>query len=282
MAEDRSNSKSGKIRVRRTVAAQSQDGRRDTHHAVRISQRGVRRTRIHQPEGGSEIEGANVSLKGAANPGDTLRVEVGETVPVTCQVKPDGLWAMPELALPPGTHEVNVVNVSHPSQSASVRLHIFALRPISVVAPLPGETLEAKLVEVTGKACPERLVCLRLGRSTLTERADSRGSFRFRDVELTRWGDQRLSLFYAEDPGQGAVDLELHWPGLDLPSLVDPVTRAQLEPGADVVRRTGCYTYCYRATWNRLRRCPRCAESTDFWERTAASFHTPRGDLRVR
>ena len=282
MAEGQHNSKSGRIRVKRTATTQSHDGRGDAHNAVRISQRGVRRTRIHHPEDGSEIEGASVSLHGAANPGDTLRVEVGETNQVTCQVKPDGLWAMPELSLPPGTHDVRVANVSHPAQSATVRLHISALRPISVVAPLAGETLEAKLVEVTGKACPERLICLRLGRTTLTERADTRGSFRFRDVELTRWGEQRLTLFYAEDPGHGTADLVLHWPGLDLPSLVDPVTRAQLEPGADVVRCSSCYTYCYRATWNRLRRCPRCTGSTDFWERTAATFHTPRGNLRVR
>jgi hypothetical protein len=148
-----------------------------------------------------------------------------------------------------------------------------------VVAPLQGETLEAQRLEIIGKASPRLLVCLRVDQTTLTERADDRGSFRFKDVELTNWGEQRLHLYYGEDPGQGAADLVVHWPGLDLPSIVDPVTRARLEPGADVVRCGSCHTYCYRLTWSRFGRCPRCGVDTQIVERSDPSFHTPRAHM---
>ena len=120
-----------------------------------------------------------------------------------------------------------------------------------------------------------------MGRKTLTERAGESGSFRFTDVELPAWGDQKLMLYYAEAPSQGNVDISVRWPGLDLPALVDPVTRSPLKPGADIVRCSNCYTYCYRSTWVRVGKCPRCDVSGDYWTRTAPIFHTPRANLRM-
>ena len=225
------------------------------------------------------MEGRTVKLSGRANPGDTLRLEGVGVKGVSCKAASDGVWSMPEVELAPGEHILTVVDVAHPHRAAEVSFTISALRPIVVNSPLDGETLEAKIFEVTGKASQGRLVCFRLGQKTSTVRCDGHGSFRFKEVELTSWGSQRLLFYYAEDPRQGATELALHWPGLDLPSLVDPVTRARLEPGADVVRCDTCYTYCYRATWNRLRTCPRCIESGSFWERSNPQFHTPRIDL---
>ena len=275
MSHDRSGRK---IRISRpgTAPRRTSGG---PGQAIRVSHKPVRPVAIHYPVDGATVEATSVSMTGSANPGDTLRLEGPDLTSVTCKVSRDGSWAMPEVVLSSGSHALSVVDTDHPSKSARVQFLVSALRPISIVAPLQGETLEARLLELTGKASPQRLVCLRLGRTTLTERADGRGSFRFRDVELTKWGTQRISLYYAEDPSQGASELILHWPGLDLPSQVDPVTRAHLEPGADVVRCVNCYTYCYRATWNQLRRCPRCADSTEYWQRSATKFHTPRREL---
>ena len=276
MAIDRPHKKSTSIRVNRSNPRlrQREDG--NSRQGIRVSRKIVRPIRIGYPMGGAEIEAATVSLRGTANPGDTLQLE---GTGVTCKVNADGSWAMPGVHLRSGDQELAVVDVEHPSQTATVSVFVSPLPAISIIAPLQGETLEARFIEVTGKASPQRLVCLRLGRTVRTERAGARGSFRFADVELTDWGQQRLALYYAEDPSHGAPELVVHWPGLDLPSLVDPVTRAQLEPGADVVRCSGCYTYCYRATWDRLRKCPRCAEPTGPWARSAPRFHTPRKDL---
>ena len=221
-----------------------------------------------------------MALRGTAHPGDRLRLEGDGIEPATCKVNSDGSWEMDEFRLPSGAHMLKVVSLDHDGQNATLSIAVSALRPIAVVSPLQGETLEEKRIEVTGKASPDKLVCLRFGHTTLTERADSRGSFRFKDVELTTWGEQRPMLHYAEDPGQGAIELVVYWPGLDLPSLVDPLTRSRLRPGADVVRCSGCYTYCYRATWNRLNRCPRCDLPERFWERPDPKFHTPRVELR--
>jgi len=230
---------------------------------------------------GAKLQFATVSLSGTANPGDTLRLEGEGLDPATCRVKPDGSWTMRDVRLSPENKSLTVVNVGHPARTATVNVVVSDLQPITVVAPLQGETLEARFMEVTGKSSPERLVCLRFETTTTTERSDSRGSFRFRDVELDRWGEQHLVLFYAEDPTQGAAELVVNWPGLDLPSLVDPVTRARLEPGADVVRCSACYTYCYRVTWKRFRSCPRCTAGTRFWERPDSRFHVPRSHLRT-
>ena len=93
---------------------------------------------------------------------------------------------------------------------------------------------------------------------------------------FSSWGAQRLVIFYAENPGEGSAEITLDWPGLDLPSVVDPVTRAPLKPGSDVVRCASCYTYCYRATWQRMGTCPRCAKGTEFWDRRDAVFKVPR------
>ena len=221
-----------------------------------------------------------VALRGVANPGNTLRLE-GAAEPATCQVRTDGSWAMPEVRLTPGTHTLTVADVDHPARSGRVEFTVAAVRPISIISPGAGETLEARRIEVTGKASPGRLVCLRLGRGTRTERADDRGSFRFKDLELTRWGEQRLEFYYAEDPTQGSTRVVVQWPGLDLPSIVDPVTRSHLEPGADIVQCAACYTYCYRATWRRLTSCPRCGEESGFWDRPSPRFHTPRAVLRT-
>ena len=113
----------------------------------------------------------------------------------------------------------------------------------------------------------------------MTERANNHGSFRFSDVKLPEWGDQRLMFYYAEAPAQGNTDITVRWPGLDLPSIVDPVTRSHLEPGADIVRCINCYTYCYRATWVQVGRCPRCDVSNKYWNRASTDFHTPRINL---
>ena len=186
---------------------------------------------------------------------------------------------MPAVVLSPGRHAVKVEDISDRNRSVEVSFEVLGLAPITVISPLDGETLEARLFEVTGKASPEHLVSLRVGTHMLTEHSDSRGSFRFVNVELDHRGSHRLLFFYARDPSHGAKEIVLHWPGLDLPSLVDPVTRARLEPGADVIRCDSCFTYCYRATWNRLGHCPRCVQSTSLWERLDSRFHTPRADL---
>jgi hypothetical protein len=246
---------------------------------VRVSRQAIRPIRVEHPGEGAEIEGATVGLRGTASPGHDLRVEADGLSPVACKVRPDGSWFMPALRLPPGPQTLTLTDLVQPDQSATVQLVITPLRPVRVIAPLGGETLEARHVEVIGKASPGLLVCLRLDGATITERANAHGSFRFKDVELTNWGEQRIRLYYAEDPGQGATELVLHWPGLDLPSIVDPVTRARLEPGADVVRCADCHTYCYRLTWSRFGRCPRCGVGTRHLGRTDPSFHTPRAHL---
>ncbi len=274
-----SDSRPGKIRVNLPNGGQSGAGRRQTARSVRVSQLAQRPIRIDHPREGAEIEGTSVSLRGAASPGHSLRMEVDGLAPVSCKVKPDGSWSMAAVRLPTGAQTLTLTDLGHPDQSASLQVVITPLRAITVVAPLAGETLEARRLEVIGKAAPGHLVCLRLDRTALTERADARGSFRFRDVELANWGEQRMALYYAEDPGQGAAELAVRWPGLDLPSIVDPVTRARLEPGADVVRCAECHTYCYRLTWNRFGRCPRCGDSTLYLERSDPSFHTPRAHM---
>ena len=274
-----SENRPGKIRVSLPKGGPAGTDRRQTARSVRVSQLAHRPIRIDQPREGAEIEGTSVSLRGAASPGHSLRMEADGLAPVGCKVRPDGSWSMPAVRLPSGPQTLTLTDLSLPNHSASLQIVIRPLRAITVVAPLAGETLEARHLEVIGKASPGHLVCLRVDRTTLTERADPRGSFRFRDVELTEWGEQRIALYYAEDPGQGAADLAVRWPGLDLPSIVDPVTRARLEPGADVVRCAECHTYCYRLTWNRFGRCPRCGESTQYLERSDPSFHTPRAHM---
>ena len=253
--------------------------RPSTDRRVQITRRRVEQLRIDFPAEGSSVDGLSIALKGSASPGDRLRLEGLESEDALCTAGPDGGWTMPAVVLSPGRHAVKVEDVSDRNRSVEVSFEVLGLAPITVISPLDGETLEARLFEITGKASPEHLVSLRVGNRTLTEHSDSRGSFRFVNVELGHWGSHRLLFFYAKDPSQGAKEIVLRWPGLDLPSLVDPVTRARLEPGADVVRCGSCLTYCYRATWNRLGHCPRCVESTSLWERSNSLFHTPRADL---
>ena len=279
MATNEQNRKEPAIRVRRQGSTPPKHPETSAPKSIRISRTPVRPVRIEFPADGAEVEGATVSLNGTATPRHTMVLEAPQIQPLTCKTEPDGSWSMPEVALPQGSHTLTVVDANHPHRTATVELVITGLRPIKAVSPLQGETVESHRIEVTGKASPGRLVCLRSGRTTLTERADGRGSFRFAEVELPRWGEQHLKLYYAEDPGQGAAELVVNWPGLDLPSLVDPVTRAHLRPGADVVRCSACYTYCYRSTWSRLDRCPRCTNSVAFWQRTDSKFHTPRARL---
>ncbi len=258
--------------------------RPEVRHApgsIRVSRKPVRSVRITSPVDGSAVERFATAVRGAANPGDTLKLKCSRIESVKCRVKSDGSWAMPDIDLAPGAHEITVENLDHPGTAAMVRIFVSEIPAISVISPMAGETVEAKHIEVTGKASPGRLVCLRLGRKTLTERAGESGSFRFTDVELPAWGDQKLMLYYAEAPSQGNVDISVRWPGLDLPALVDPVTRSPLKPGADIVRCSNCYTYCYRSTWVRVGKCPRCDVSGDYWTRTAPIFHTPRANLRM-
>ena len=253
--------------------------RPSTDRKVQITRRRVQQLRIDYPEHGSSVDGLSVALRGSASPGDRLRLEGPHSEKPICVVGADGSWTMPEVVLSPGHHAFVVTDVSHPSRSVEVGFEVLGLTTITVISPLDGETLEARFFEITGKASPRHLISLRMGSRTLTEHSDDRGSFRFTRVEVEQWGSHRLLFFYAKDPSQGAKTIVLRWPGLDLPSLVDPVTRARLEPGADVVRCDSCFTYCYRATWNRLGHCPRCVQSTSLWERLDSRFHTPRADL---
>ncbi len=249
--------------------------------AIRVSRKTVRPLRIISPPDGAAVDGFAATIKGSGNPGDTLKLSCSSIKSVKCRVKNDGSWTMSDIAFAQGPQEVTIENLDHPGNGATIRLFVSQISAITVASPLPGETVEAKFIEVTGKASPGRLLCLRLGRKTQTERASESGSFRFSDVELPAWGDQQLMLYYAEVPSEGNTDIELHWPGLDLPSLVDPVTRSHLKPGADIVRCSNCYTYCYRATWVRVGKCPRCDTSKDYWTRTVPIFHTPRANLRM-
>ena len=247
--------------------------------AIRVARKSLRPVRIATPGDGAVIHGFATVIKGSANPGDTLKLECSGIEPIKCRVKNDGSWAIPDVRLPTGSQELTVVDENNPELSATIRILVSEVTPIYVTSPLTGETLEAKHIEVTGKAARGRLVCLRLGRKTMTERANNHGSFRFSDVELPEWGDQRLMFYYAEAPAQGNTDITVRWPGLDLPSIVDPVTRSHLEPGADIVRCINCYTYCYRATWVQVGRCPRCDVSNKYWNRASTDFHTPRINL---
>ena len=253
--------------------------RPSTDRRVQITRRRVELLRVDYPEHGSSVDGLSIALKGSANPGDRLRLEGSCSGDATCTAGPDGNWTMPAVVLSPGHHAIKVVDANDRNRSVEVDFEVLGLTPITVISPLDGETLEARFFEITGKASPEHLVSLRVGNHTLTEHSDSRGSFRFVNVELGHWGSHRLFFFYARDPSHGAKAIVLRWPGLDLRALVDPVTRARLEPGADVVRCDSCFTYCYRATWNRLGHCPRCVQSTSLWERLDSRFHTPRADL---
>jgi hypothetical protein len=185
---------------------------------------------------------------------------------------------MPDLVLPAGSQTLTIVDTDHAAQRSQLTIVVAALREITIVAPLQGETLEARKLEIIGKASPQLLVCLRLDGTTVTERADERGSFRFTGIELSTWGEQQMKLYYAEDPSNGPADLRVNWPGLDLPSIVDPITRARLEPGGDIVRCAKCHSYCYRLTWSRMEGCPRCSE-TAYLQRSNPSFHTPRAEL---
>jgi len=265
----------GKIRVNRPSSGQRgvQPG-----HAIRVSKQAVRPLVVEFPVDGTAVEGRSVVVRGYANPGDTLVLETASTGAVSCSVGADGTWSMPDLVLPTGSQTLTVADTDHSAQRYELTIVVSALRTITIVAPLQGETLEARKLEIIGKASPRLLVCLRLNGTTVTERADERGSFRFRGIEMSTWGEQRMKLYYAEDPSNGSADLLVHWPGLDLPSIVDPITRARLEPGADIVRCTKCHSYCYRLTWSRMERCPRCTE-TEYIQRSNTSFHTPRAEL---
>lgn len=265
----------GKIRVNRPSAGQR--GARASN-AIRVSKRAVRPLVVEFPIDGAEIEGRSVTVRGYANPGDTLVLETGSSEPISCLVGPDGAWSMPDLVLPAGSQTLTVVDRDHAAQRCELSFVVTALRQITIVAPLQGETLEARKLEIIGKASPRLLVCLRIDGTTVTERANERGSFRFRGIELSSSGEQRMKLYYAEDPSNGSADLLVQWPGLDLPSIVDPITRARLEPGADIVRCAKCNSYCYRLTWSRMGRCPRCTE-TGYVQRSDPSFHTPRAEL---
>ena len=249
-------------------------------NAVHVSRGIVRPVRINYPEDGSELDGCDLVMRGSGNPGDSLRLEEPGGQQVLCKVRLNGLWTMPPVRLNSGPSEMTVNNLSHPDKSARTCISVCQLPPITVASPLNGETVETRHPEVTGKAAPSRLICLRSGRSTLTQHTDIRGSFRFNDVELPNKGEQSLTLYYAENPAEGATQLTVHWPGIDFPYLVDPVTRARLEPGADIVRCTSCFTFSYKATWVRMGRCPRCMVDTDFWERPSPRFHILRPDLR--
>ena len=267
------------VRVRRPGSLTEGSIRPSTGRRVHITRGRVEQLRIDYPERSSSVDGLSIALKGSASPGDRLRLQGSHSEDAICTVGPDGSWTMPEVVLSPGHHTFNVVDVNRPNRSIEVVFEVVGLTPITVISPGDGEMLEARFFEITGKASPHHLISLRMGNRTLTESSDNRGSFRFKDVELDNWGNHHLLFFYAKDPNQGAKEIVLHWPGLELSLLVDPVTRARLEPGADVVRCDSCYTYCYRATWNRLRQCPRCMESRRLWERSDPRFHTPRADL---
>ncbi len=269
------------VRIRRTGSKpRPQHARDGSNGPIRVSRTRVRDVRISHPADRAEIHGRMVSVSGNGNPWDTLIMEIDGRDPQFCKVGSDGTWRMPESSLPSGDYTARVASADRSGGVAEVRFKVTALEPIAVISPLQGETMEAKAMELTGKASPDRLVALGYGGTTVSQRADGNGSFRFTEVLLKRWGTQRLKLYYAEDPTFEPLELVIKWPGLDLPSLVDPVTRAQLVPGADVVRCANCYTYCYRVTWTRLRRCPRCSETSDYWERSNSSFHTPRVQLK--
>jgi hypothetical protein len=267
------------IRYRPTSLG-TNDGRSLNPNAIKVVRKSVREIRIRYPENGKLVDGWGLVVRGVGNAGDNLKLDGDGLDPLYCKVSVKGQWAMPAVWLPSGEHLLTVSNVANPYKSSSTNVVISPTLPISVISPRNGETVEAKHLEVTGKACPSRLVCIRLGRKTIAQRTDARGSFRFTDVELPTRGEQRLRFYYAENPDEGAAALVVYWPGLDFPSLVDPVTRAHLKPGADVVRCSDCYTHAYRATWTHMGHCPRCLKATQFWERPNAKFHAPRPDLR--
>ncbi len=250
---------------------------------VRVTRSMVEQVRIRYPLDGVTIEVRNLSVSGTGNPGHSILLQMSGLPDQTAEVGPDHAWVMSEVKVASGDHSLSVTDTTIDQQSPAVSFTVKSLRPITIVSPLDGETMEAKSIEVTGKASPGRLISLRLpGLKTAVERAGDRGSFRFSEVEFTGWGPQRLSLFYAEDPGEGATEITLDWPGLDLPSVVDPVTREPLKPGSDVVRCTSCYTYCYRATWQRMGSCPRCTNRSEYWDRRDAMFKVPRVQIGSR
>jgi hypothetical protein len=265
------------IRIQRSRGTPIRPNRGTAERRVRVTRSLVEQVRIRFPKDGSSIEGRSVVVAGTGNPGHKILLQMPGLPDQTAEVGADHAWTMSEVKLPSGEHSLAVTDTTAEQVSREARFTVESLRPIAVVSPLEGETMEAKKIELTGKASPGKLVSLRLpGLKTAVERAGDRGTFRFTDVEFVNWGAQRLSLFYAEDPGEGATEITLDWPGLDLPSVVDPVTREPLKPGSDVVRCTACYTYCYRATWQRMRTCPRCTNATEFWDRRDAAFKVPR------
>ncbi len=142
--------KSSSIRVNRLTGALVGRGGEERGNPIRVSRKRVRPVRINSPTEGANLQLATAYLSGTANPGDTLRLDFGGSEPVTCLVKPDGSWDMRDVWLPPGNRSLTVVNKNHPTRTATVNVVVSDLQQIAVIAPLQGETMEARFVEITG------------------------------------------------------------------------------------------------------------------------------------